>query len=167
MYLGPPKHSWSRDRIFKGATKCPGLIPALPSSHRQVEILAYILIVVEYIWKWLNVLHFFLMDDFRKDYIWIWKWLFVNYLHAFLSLICPVLQNQQCRHQSYSGQFGGDFHFPADVGSILGRADEVSLLVFICQQNAVHLLYHEVSTTVTEIVFFSLSVLRVSIIQKC
>lgn len=72
MYLGPPKHSWSRDRIFKGATKCPGLIPAPPSSHRQVEILAYILIVVKYIWKWLNVLHFFLMDDFQKDYIWIW-----------------------------------------------------------------------------------------------
>lgn len=117
MFLGPPKHSWSGDRIFEGATKCPGLIPAPPSSHRQVGH-SYIFSCP-------------LMDDFQKEYTWIWKWHLMNNLHAFLSLICPVLQSQQCWYQSYSGKFGGDLHFPADVGSVLGRAYKVSLPFFI------------------------------------
>lgn len=35
--LGPPKHLGSRDWVFKGAAKSPGLILAVTSPHRQVE----------------------------------------------------------------------------------------------------------------------------------
>lgn len=45
FYLpGPPKHPGSREWIFEGAAESPGLLPALTSPHRQVELFLHIYI---------------------------------------------------------------------------------------------------------------------------
>ncbi len=43
-----------------------------------------------------------------------------------------LLQTQRGRHQSHSGESGGDLNLPADVGSVTGGAYEVSAAVSFC-----------------------------------